>query len=193
MWYNSLMGMFRYIQDFEAVGIKIPDERGGGFIPTNCHVMAMSNVVDWLYKDSIEYKMTGKKEFVHNWQAGEDKIRQTFFVNENDILAFLKWEKMRSCPREFQNKDDFCIHFLNIAKMGSLSFEGKGIVTADFTPYKTFERWVRENFWIDQQPTRYEYDSQAKKFTVLKPTSYQITIDNEMRESLREEAEREYN
>jgi len=117
-----------------------------------------------------------KREYTTEWK--NDGLVRKFIVSEKSARAYIKMLRGIDIPfplvrgMDLSNKGkmasldrmkNFLIHYLNIAIVSS-RMQPPFILTADFTPEETFERYRKEGFIFFPVSPRYDFDIEADAF-----------------------------
>ena len=186
---------YTHIKKFEQNGIKIPKNRGNGFVTVNnCgyHADAINQILRTAKSWAKEYQRGSKQEdYIAKWwnSATGQKLK----LNKNDIVAYLHWLALLETdkdqlPKPLQDPRAYAINFLKLAIVGSRETgKHKGIIHADPTPHITFAPWIREGFRLVDTEEYYDYDTESNQYIFKEPTLAERIADTEMKKRLEDE------
>ena len=155
----------------------------------------------WNYSERfLDDLRNGKEKFTAEWRNhhfGNRSKLQRLELSVKDLLAYKQWKinfnkwlntqsELNSCADwSLWMYEDFAIQYLNFAKIGTnIAREEKGdfiinrgILTADFMPYVTFDKYIREYAFPVVRTERLDYDEKKRDFFGITPSLFHIKAD----------------
>jgi len=192
---------YTHILPFERHGIKLPNERGGGFIHGR-HGLCFLKLEADLREFAKLYRTKGQDEYVKQWYT-EGK-RNLLYFSQKDLYAYQKMlDLMHAQSTPWYERDgygvekiaedapfdlpDFFVGYANIAKIGSRFPQWKnGIVSASHTPHIDYEPWFKDEFDEVSRILRWDYVRDEDKYFRKEPTLLQEAADRNKREEIEE-------